>query len=333
MEKDFKNKPKEGKCMAIDLTTLNTTEIIPQKVYNSYNSYKADQNKIRENWEEKKAYATDLIEESKKNGSYRESASLEGAGVIGITAGKGAYCNYSLDAFFRKDMPLLSDDNGNFTVGGATFTREELEECRAVMKASVDGIGCGIGKNTNIDYRNYAEMEIAAGGVRAYASENLTEKQAAVVNKAMQEYNDALIKLEKDTLERVGAVDITGSELSNYYGKAQPIPKEALDRIYSFNSNSKLNSGDVGTIQSATNEELINKIRDMFSKLDYSDSSSLDSVAEKYKELITPAKMSLGVSSANGYLSQVLNQDVSGFQNLFKNMMNVIRYRSIDFKL
>ena len=319
--------------MAIDLTTLNTTEIIPQKVYNLNNSYKADQNKIRENWEEKKASATDLIEESKKNGSYRESASLEGAGVIGITAGKGAYCNYSLDAFFRKDMPLLSDDNGNFTVGGATFTREELEECRAVMKAAVDGIGCGIGKNTNIDYRNYAEMEIAAGGVRAYASENLTEKQAAVVNKAMKEYNDALIKHEKDTLERAGTIDISGSDVSKYYGKAQPIPKEMLDRIHSFNSNSKLNSGDVGTIQSATNEDLISKIRDMFSKLDYSDSSSLDTVSEKYKEYITPAKMSLGVSSANGYLSQALNQDILGFQSLFKNMMNVIRYRSIDFRM
>ena len=57
--------------MAIDLTTLNTTEIIPQKVYNLNNSYKADQNKIRENWEEKKATAIDLIEESKKNGTYR----------------------------------------------------------------------------------------------------------------------------------------------------------------------------------------------------------------------------------------------------------------------
>ena len=266
--------------MAIDLTTLNTTEIIPQKVYNLNNSYKADQNKIRENWEEKKATAIDLIEESKKNGTYRESASLEGTGVSGLTAGKGAYCNYSLDAFFRKDMPLLSDDNGNFTVGGATFTREELEECRAVMKAAVDGIGCGIGKNTNIDYRNYAEMEIAAGGVRAYASENLTEKQAAVVNKAMKEYNDALIKHEKDTLERAGTIDISGSDVSKYYGKAQPIPKEMLDRIHSFNSNSKLNSGDVGTIQSATNEDLISKIRDMFSKLDYSDNSSLDTVSE-----------------------------------------------------
>lgn len=319
--------------MAIDLTTLNTTEIIPQKVYNLNNSYKADQNKIRENWEEKKATAIDLIEESKKNGTYRESALLEGTGVSGLTAGKGAYCNYSLDAFFRKDMPLLSDDNGNFTVGGATFTREELEECRAVMKAAVDGIGCGIGKNTNIDYRNYAEMEIAAGGVRAYASENLTEKQAAVVNKAMKEYNDALIKHEKDTLERAGTIDISGSDVSKYYGKAQPIPKEMLDRIHSFNSNSKLNSGDVGTIQSATNEDLISKIRDMFSKLDYSDSSSLDTVSEKYKEYITPAKMSLGVSSANGYLSQALNQDILGFQSLFKNMMNVIRYRSIDFRM
>ena len=319
--------------MAIDLTTLNTTEIIPQKVYNLNNSYKADQNKIRENWEEKKATAIDLIEESKKNGTYRESASLEGTGVSGLTAGKGAYCNYSLDAFFRKDMPLLSDDNGNFTVGGATFTREELEECRAVMKAAVDGIGCGIGKNSSIDYRNYAEMEIAAGGVRAYASENLTEKQAAVVNKAMKEYNDALIKHEKDTLERAGTIDISGSDVSKYYGKAQPIPKEMLDRIHSFNSNSKLNSGDVGTIQFATNEDLISKIRDMFSKLDYSDSSSLDTVSEKYKEYITPAKMSLGVSSANGYLSQALNQDILGFQSLFKNMMNVIRYRSIDFRM
>jgi hypothetical protein len=106
-----------------------------------------------------------------------------------------------------------------------------------------------------------------------------------------------------------------------------------LDRIHSFNSNSKLNSGDVGTIQFATNEDLISKIRDMFSKLDYSDSSSLDTVSEKYKEYITPAKMSLGVSSANGYLSQALNQDILGFQSLFKNMMNVIRYRSIDFRM
>ena len=60
---------------------------------------------------------------------------------------------------------------------------------------------------------------------------------------------------------------------------------------------------------------------------------ALDTVSEKYKEYITPAKMSLGVSSANGYLSQALNQDILGFQSLFKNMMNVIRYRSIDFRM
>ena len=51
-------------------------------------------------------------------------------------------------------------------------------------------------------------MQIAAGGVRAYASENLTEKQAAVEKKAMKEYNDALIKHEKYTLEREVTIDI-----------------------------------------------------------------------------------------------------------------------------
>ena len=319
--------------MAIDLTTLNTTEIIPQRVSNSSVPYKVNQNLLKEKFEEKKTSAVNLIEESKKNGSYRESASLKGEGVSGITAGKGAYCNYSLDAFFRKDMPLLSDENDNFTIGGATFSREELEECRNVMKAAVDGIGCGIGKNSNIDYKNHAEMEIAAGGVREYASKNLTEKQAAVINKAMQEYNDALIKLEKDTLERVGAVDVTGSELSKYYGKAQPISKEILDSIHNMNKETKLKNGDVGTTQSATNQELINKIRDMFSKLDYSDSSSINPAVEKYKDYVTPAKLALGVSSDGGYLSQVLNQDASGLNTMFKNMMNIIGYHAVDYKL
>ena len=318
--------------MAIDLTTLNVPGILPQKVYDSYTPNKTEKKLINDNWEEKKASAMDLIEQSKKNGSYRESASLNGAGVSGITAGKGTYCNYSLDAFFREEMPIVSDENDSFTIGGAMFSREELEECRAVMKAAVDGIGCGIGKKTNIDYRNYAEMEIAAGGVRAYASENLTESQAAVVNKAMQEYNDALIKLEKDTLERAGAVDVTGSEMSKYYGKAQPISKETLEWIHGMNKDSKLRSGAAATVQSATNEDLINKIRDMFSKLDYSDSSSINSLLERYSEYVTPAKLAFGVSNSGGYLAQALSQDAAGLQNQFKNMLNIIRYRSIDYK-
>lgn len=323
----------EERNMAIDLTTLNTTEIIPQNTHKTASTYRIDQNKIKENWEEKTASATNLIEESKKNGSYRESAVLDGSGIGNISAGKGIYCNYSSDAFFRKDMPLLADEKGNYTIGGVKFTREELEECRAVMKAAVDGIGCGIGKNANIDYRNYAEMEIAAGGVRQYAGEKLTEQQAEVVNKAMQEYNDALIKLEKDTLERAGVVKINGSDVSQYYGKAQPISQKAIERAHKLNKNSKMGNSALGTVQSATNDDLINRIRDLFSKIDYSDSASFDSAKDKYKEYITPTKVVLGATLTDGSLPRALDYDVSGLQNMFRNMMNAIRYHSVDYRL
>ena len=51
-------------------------------------------------------------------------------------------------------MPLVCGVDGNFMVGGAVFSREELEECRAVMKAATNCIGCGIGKNADISYVN-----------------------------------------------------------------------------------------------------------------------------------------------------------------------------------
>ena len=320
--------------MSINLYTLNTTEIIPQRVNNEPYTYKINQSALKEKWDEMKASSKDLVEESKQNGSYRESVSLEGAGLEGIKAGKGAYCNYSNDVFFRKDMPLVTDSNGNYTVGGETFTKEELEECRSVMKAAADSIGCGIGKNTNISYRNYAEMGIATNAVREYASQNLTEKQAAVVNKAMQDYNDALVQLEKDTLARNGAVQVTGTKASEYYGMGQPISKEVLDQVRSTMgvTDGALMGGMISPTNSATNKDLISKINDAFANTDITDKSSVDEFMEKYKKLVTPAYMAYG-NYGSSDLARMLGQDISGFRSQISNMLNVIKYHAMDYRV
>ncbi len=320
--------------MAIDLYSLNVPEAhITRASETQTPVYKANSAKLTENWEEKKSQAKDLVEESKQNGSYRESVSLEGAGLAGIKA-SGTYCNYSNDVFFRKDMPYVTDSNGNYTVGGETFTKEELEECRTVLQAAADSIGCGIGKNANISYKNYAEMGIAVNAVNEYASKNLTEKQAAVVNKAMQDYNDALVKLEKDTLARAGAVQVTGTEASEYYGMGQPISKEVLDSVRSSMgvTNGKLTAGTISATNSATNKELIGKIRDAFSNTDITDQVSVDELMEKYKKLVTPAYMAYGNYSSSN-LASILNGDISGFQNQIKNLMYAVRYHKTDFRV
>ena len=190
------------------------------------------------------------------------------------------------------------------------------------------------GKNANISYKNYAEMGIAVNAVNEYASKNLTEKQAAVVNKAMQDYNDALVKLEKDTLARAGAVQVTGTETSEYYGMGQPISKEVLDSVRSSMgvTNGKLTAGIISATNSATNKELIGKIRDAFSNTDITDQASVDEQMEKYKKLVTPAYMAYGNYSSSN-LTSILNGDISGFQNQIKNLMYAVRYHKTDFRV
>lgn len=326
--------------MAINLFTLDTPEIPHQKVKKLGDSYRADQSSIKDNWEEIKASAKgDLLEESKKNGYYRESGAIyeSSSEYKPAQCANGGFCNYQSDAFFRKDMPLNCGVDGNFMVGGAVFSREEQEECRTVMKAAAEGIGCGIGKNADISYVHYAEMEIAASSVSTYASGKLNEKQAAVVNKAMQEYNEALTKLEEDTLARTNAIKEKERQIA--LGKQEEIAEEFGTRRYdtvqtdSVSLNRSEDKGDSITTPSGRNKELIGKIKELFSGIDISDPSSWDPIMEKYKELVTPAYEALGWSSSDGSLFRALEQDVSGFKSFMNNMMNAIHYRAIDYKV
>lgn len=326
--------------MAINLRTLNATEMVTlarpeiQPV-----SYRLDTDKIKENWDEIKKNSMDLVQISKEAGTYEGTLKVEDIKNLGEV--KQTACNYSVAAFFRKDMPKITTDGG-YLVGGAHFSKEELEQCRMVMKAAVDGIGCGIGKGTNIDYRNYAQMGIAESSVKAYADEHLTEEQAAVVNRAMQEYNEALIDLEKQTFEQGDYRESEFENFSEYYGKVRILSDEEINSINKLKEEmSRLTgryyapsqSGIAAVVQSATNQELIGEIKDLFSSLDCSDEASINAAAEKYKEMMRPVYIACGRDDQYGSLTRALNVDVGDFKKQIANIMMAVNYHATDYMM
>lgn len=323
--------------MAINLRSLNLPEATLIKPEKTPLSYRLNTDKIKENWDEIKADSKCLGHISLEGASYESSVPT---GTVENTGGLKQITNYSLDAFFRKDMPKITTD-GKYMVGGETFTEEELQQCRMVMKSAVDGIGCGIGKGINIDYRNYAQMGIAVSTVKTYAAENLTEEQAAVVNKAMQSYNEALINLEKEVCSGSDYVQ-TDYECSEYYGLGHVLSDTEIDFINEFKEEiTKLTGKEyeptvgikIGVVGSATNQELIGQITDLFSNMDSTDEKSIDAVMARYRELIKPAYIAKGWDETPGALTRNINQDIENFKKQMTQILIAANYHATDYSI
>lgn len=325
--------------MAINLFTLDKPEATLVRAPIQPVSHRLNTDKIKENWEQLKSESKDLVQISREAASYESSVSLDGLKHVGELDRN--YCNYSSDVFFRSNMPQVSTD-GNYLIGGVTFSKEELEQCRMVMKAAADSIGCGVGKNTNIDYKNYAQMSIAESSVKAYASEHLSEEQAAVVNKAMQEYNQALIDLEKQTMSDGNYVKSHYEGQSDYYGTARLLTdgeiealnkvKEELSRITGRYYEPSV-KGVTAVVVSATNEELKKEITDLFTDLDVTDEKSVNAAMEKYKELMRPAYIAYGMNDTHGSLTKILNQDAANFKIQISNLLLAANYHATDYSI
>ena len=323
--------------MAINLRSLNLPEATLIRPEKALVSSRLNTDRIKENWDEIKANSKSLGYISLEGASYESSVP---AGTVGNTGGLKQVTNYSLDAFFQKDMPQISTD-GKYMVGGAAFTEEELEQCRMVMKAAVDGIECGIGKGVNIDYRNYAQMGIAVSTVKSYAAENLTEEQAVVVNKAMQSYNEALVNLEKEVCSGIDYVQ-TNYKCSEYYGLGHILSDTEMDLINEFKEEiCKLTGKEyeptvgvkIGVVCSATNQELIGKITDLFSDMDSTDENAVNAAMVKYRELIKPAYIANGWDDEHGALTKGINRDVENFRKQISQILMAVNYHATDYSI
>lgn len=319
--------------MAINLFSLNASQATLIKPEGSTPFYKISTDKIKADL---KANSKDLLQTSNEGVSYENTISLDGLKFDGEL--KRTYSNYSKDVFFRKDMPQVMTDGG-YMVSGVKFSKEELEQCRMVMKAAADGIGNGVG---NIDYENYARMGIAISGVKSFASEKLTEEQAQVVNKAMQEYNEALINAEKEIMSGDDYVDSNYENLSDYYGKAHVFNDGEIEALNNLKKElgritgreyRPTQKGDTAVVQSATNQKLISEITNLFANADISDEQEMNDVMEKYKALMKPAYTAYGMNDSHGSLTRVLNDDVAEFRKQMASITAAAKYQAVSYSV
>lgn len=323
--------------MAVHLSSLNATEITTlQRPENSSATYRLNADKIKENWEEIKKNSISLLSVSEEAASYENTISTEKIKNLG-ELNKMNSCNYSSNAFFQKDMPKITTD-GQYMVNGALFSKEELEQCRIVMKSAADSIEC----NVDLNYEDYAQMGIAVSCVKNYADMHLNKEQAEAVNRAMSEYNEALINRQEEMLSGANYVDSEYEGLSDYYGKVRILDNGEIDALNKLKEEmSKITghhyeptrTGATAVVGSATNEKLINEIYDLFSNVDVTDEEMLEIAMKKYEALVKPAYLAYGINDDYGSLSRILDRDTSGFGKQISDIMIAAGYHTMNYSV
>jgi len=322
--------------MAINILGLNAEEaILVRNEPSTAMRSKVDADELKEKFQK-----------AKENGEIKDLLELSGApkdSVLSIKASadgpRQRTTNYSVDSFFMKNMPRIQNADGTYSINNVSFTKEELESARTVMKAAVSEFGPG--KCTMLDYRDYAAFAIAENSVNAYAKENFSEEQQRVMNKAMQEYKAGLLEIQDSYINDGKTVSNDYGEISKYYGLSPVFDeamadalnkmKEELSRITNRPFKPSVVGESSGIVSVATNQELISNITDVFKGVDLTDEDAVKNAISKYNELVKPAYLADG-SQAGGvsHINNRLNQDADKFTSLIANIRRSQLYRPMD---
>ncbi len=233
-------------------------------------------------------------------------------------------------------------DNITYDVNGVTFSNEEMKACKEVVKNAFSFLPT---MGSDLDYENYASMGIATNMVSSYASENLTQEQAQIVNDCFESYLTNLIQAENKRhcreeyyLDDTDGVGDTG-ELNKYYSVRMRMSDETADSLKSqltanitqktretlhANLNHARESGSV--VQSASNKEVAKSIMELFKNVNLQDGDAINNILKRYREIITPAYKSFGLQNTanSNSLTNVIEQDISRFDIQIVNARTVI---------
>lgn len=314
--------------MAINISSLNATEVTFVKRDNplqEYNSTKVSEFDIK-----------GKLEDAVKLGHVSNLLDVSGVDTLSITANPDGprrnTANYSVDAFFRKDMPKIQNGDGTYNISGVRFTEDELVKARNFMKATASEL-----KRGTLDYSDYAKMAIAENAVNSFAKDNFSIEQQEVLSKAMKEYNEGLLEDQKRSMSIGDVVSNDWGELSNYYGKSERLDQARADALNKMKEEMsrligeplpKAKAGDViGIITSATNADLISKVKDTFSNINFNDKDEIDEAMQKYRELMRPAY------KAGHYIEHddgALYRDTDSFMKMIGNLKLSLSSAHID---
>ena len=215
-------------------------------------------------------------------------------------------------------------DNITYEIDGVTFTNAQMKACKEVVRNAISALPA---KGSDLDYKDYASMGIATNMVSSYAKENLTEEQAAVINKSMEEYINSLTQAQKERQNSQGyftdeqeGVGNTGN-LNTYYNTRMKLSDKAADSLKSQMANLEGATQRGSVVQSASNKELSSTIKTLFQNVDMKDEKALNATMKQYRELMTPVYQASGIRNTanNNSLTNVLDQDISRFVKQIAN--------------
>lgn len=208
---------------------------------------------------------------------------------------------------------------------------------RDIMKIATDNISAGVGKNINLDYRNYAEMALAENAVSQFAKNNFDEEKQNVISKAMKEYNAGLIDLQDEFMSKREYVHNDYGKVSDYYGLSRVMTesdaaainkmKEDIGKLTGGKSHLSKAGDIMGFEQVATNKDLINNISDTFRNVDLSDKEAVKNAMNKYQNLVRPAYQAIDKSQAEA------RKETEGFMSMLNKIMANKSYKSVDFMI
>lgn len=213
-----------------------------------------------------------------------------------------------------------------FVIDGVGFSGDEMKAVKEVVRSAVKSVGKRAG--SNLDYNDYAQMGIAENQVRAYATENLTEEQAEVVNRTVSGYMNHMIRKE---MEASYVIE------DRYYGKRNVGDDIAAIKQYTKDMVAKSNlpeqtkrvfaakKADAPVMAiSASNAELANLIRSTFANANMKDEVEWKSVFQQYQKWMKPAYLEYYTGLSNE-AEQRLQRDAKLFEEQFRQIRKTVQ--------
>lgn len=205
-------------------------------------------------------------------------------------------------AFFSS-ATTISKDSQDYMINGVKFSEEEYSKAKSVLSAAAESLGIGIGKNTDIDYRNYAEMALAGKAIDTWCHDNLTDEQSEIVSDAFKMHTSVL-KSRQGILVNSGRFTGELETTESYYGVKSIVSQEVMDTITSkFSKNypkltglKKITSSDrTAMTHIATNQNLIKELEKAFSAVDLNSVDPLQELKSIYSKMMQPSFVECGL--------------------------------------
>lgn len=218
--------------------------------------------------------------------------------------------NYHVSYLYKTDLPIQRNDEGVYRIGKANFTEEEFDAAQSLVKGM-----CSQLKTGYLSYRDYAKMEMAESLVDKVASANFSEEQVAVINKAMRDYNERLIKTQNSMLASTRHKENEDSVSGKYFGIMAEVPKEVID-LHKGLYGDIFNGDDWASTDVATNQDLIDSLRSVIRDTDVTDKSNVDMLKSAYIDLMKPVYSVQYQFQRSADVSDTISRDIEDFMRM-----------------